>query len=548
MSRTSRPGVRVADRPSLRQRRPRRERGGIVVFFGLVLSVLLGFTGLAIDVARVHDLQTDLQIAADSAALAGARELPDGIDAATVVKEYVQKNIGLPASAWVGCVDPDALNLLPNANHSCISMSEGGNHLRVRIPTRNLDTLFLRAIGTGQTKVGATATAEALVTTQDRVIPAAVSSSQGAGNLCIETSGSNTACFISRRGNFGTLTAPRLRIHRVSQAGDALMVNLALGLDHTPQTWVGGQRRICVGAVTRPCPRGSTNDTGNPADFNTGNHLNTNTGNAINEVTDGLVSGRTLTPTDTPQSFFCGRLSRPDITSENALQPQPNGSCTPLGPTGGPTSTTLGVTINARHLYHWLTPAAKLFFYPELALLTPPAVPSVAEGAAVPVTVYTPGDRRLDCFLAGRGAVTASTGYSYNYATSVQTYANCSTVGGNILLGFANTGLPRCLDGRVCIIDQGVVVDPRFGNMPILYCWPGEATAVEGEITCPNGGGAYAPPIKTFLSLFFYRTYVTSTKVPAVDAWLFQASIVNTPTPSGALLGSSSQAHVRLID
>lgn len=66
-------------------------RGAVAMYFGLGMPLLLGITALAFDVGRVMSLQSELQAAADAAALAGAAEL-DG-----------QKNAISRAQAAAGC-------------------------------------------------------------------------------------------------------------------------------------------------------------------------------------------------------------------------------------------------------------------------------------------------------------------------------------------------------------------------------------------------------------------------------------------------------------
>lgn len=67
----------------------KNERGAIAIIVALGMSVLLGFSALAVDVGRVALEKQDLQNALDSAALAGAQELPGSTSQASVkVKEY----------------------------------------------------------------------------------------------------------------------------------------------------------------------------------------------------------------------------------------------------------------------------------------------------------------------------------------------------------------------------------------------------------------------------------------------------------------------------
>lgn len=62
-----------------------RQRGAVAIMFGLSAVVLFGFMGLALDLSQTYDRKTELQNAADAAALAGAKELKGtsaGIDSA----------------------------------------------------------------------------------------------------------------------------------------------------------------------------------------------------------------------------------------------------------------------------------------------------------------------------------------------------------------------------------------------------------------------------------------------------------------------------------
>src|SRR5215831_5684802 len=53
----------------------RRERGAVIIWLALFLLVLIGFGSLGVDVAKLAATRTQLQNAADAAALAGASAL-----------------------------------------------------------------------------------------------------------------------------------------------------------------------------------------------------------------------------------------------------------------------------------------------------------------------------------------------------------------------------------------------------------------------------------------------------------------------------------------
>jgi len=60
-----------------------REQGGVLVAFALLLMLLMGFMGLALDFGHLYVVRTELQTAMDACALAGAQELNGQPDAQT---------------------------------------------------------------------------------------------------------------------------------------------------------------------------------------------------------------------------------------------------------------------------------------------------------------------------------------------------------------------------------------------------------------------------------------------------------------------------------
>ncbi len=62
-----------------------RQQGAVALLFSILLIVILGFIGLAFDLGRLYNRKVELQLVADTAALAAARSLNGtaaGIDAA----------------------------------------------------------------------------------------------------------------------------------------------------------------------------------------------------------------------------------------------------------------------------------------------------------------------------------------------------------------------------------------------------------------------------------------------------------------------------------
>jgi Flp pilus assembly protein TadG len=99
-------------------RRPERvavradERGQVAIVVALTLTVMLGFGALVVDVGLNWAARTQLQSAADAAALAAAAELPGQPDEAMAkVRQYLDDNIAGLAGVAVGWEsDADAAN------------------------------------------------------------------------------------------------------------------------------------------------------------------------------------------------------------------------------------------------------------------------------------------------------------------------------------------------------------------------------------------------------------------------------------------------------
>ena len=70
-------------------------KGQVVVIFALAIFVILGFAALVIDVGMAYGTKVQLQNAADAAAMAGAMELPNAIEAENTAEDYASFN-GVP--------------------------------------------------------------------------------------------------------------------------------------------------------------------------------------------------------------------------------------------------------------------------------------------------------------------------------------------------------------------------------------------------------------------------------------------------------------------
>ncbi len=71
------------------------QSGAIAIIIAIMISVLIGFTAIAVDVGYLYEVRRQLQSAADAAALAGAQELIKGgtdSDILARADEYAKKN------------------------------------------------------------------------------------------------------------------------------------------------------------------------------------------------------------------------------------------------------------------------------------------------------------------------------------------------------------------------------------------------------------------------------------------------------------------------
>ncbi len=71
----------------------RNRRGNVAIMVALAAACLIGFAGLFVDAAYLYTLKTKLQSAADAAALAAVRELPDENAARSVAVLYAERNL-----------------------------------------------------------------------------------------------------------------------------------------------------------------------------------------------------------------------------------------------------------------------------------------------------------------------------------------------------------------------------------------------------------------------------------------------------------------------
>ncbi len=125
---------------SLRNRWQRDERGQVLVLVAAGMAAFCGLVGMSVDIGQMIYTKSDLQKAADAAALAGAQDLPSSSTATNVANSYV------------------ALNASNTAATIQISQTYNPNDTIRVTATRKVNFTFLRVIGLTGKDVAASAT------------------------------------------------------------------------------------------------------------------------------------------------------------------------------------------------------------------------------------------------------------------------------------------------------------------------------------------------------------------------------------------------------
>jgi Flp pilus assembly protein TadG len=145
------------------------ESGQALLLVAGSLAALLGFAGLVIDVGQLRYAQSQLQSAADAAAIAGALEISycGGTTNCSVMQTAVQQAVvenGLTGSTLLTqCASNSNTGLIITLNNGPCSMSsdpnaENPNYVEVLL-TQTAPTFFEQALGINSVKIGARAEA-----------------------------------------------------------------------------------------------------------------------------------------------------------------------------------------------------------------------------------------------------------------------------------------------------------------------------------------------------------------------------------------------------
>jgi uncharacterized membrane protein len=134
--------------------RPKREEGVILVLWVVALTAILAFVGLAIDMGNNVQSATNIQDAADAAAIAGATQLYNTAlpsfqaqeQAATSLVEGIAAKYGITAK-WddASCTLPttgDFVEAPSPIGVTCIAFDQTGQTIWVEIAAQDVPSLF----------------------------------------------------------------------------------------------------------------------------------------------------------------------------------------------------------------------------------------------------------------------------------------------------------------------------------------------------------------------------------------------------------------------
>jgi hypothetical protein len=185
--------IRLLDRRIALHRLPTRQRGAVAVVVGLVMVVLVGFIGLALDGGHLYLTKTELQNTADSCALAASYELtgaptiaPAAFARAEAAGRLVgrQNNVDFQGS---GIVDGDisvtfGTVLSGGGWVSAGSAAPTSKYVRCTLTRNGIAPWFMQVMGFGDQTVSSLATATLAPAQNNCGIPMSICSKGPAPN------------------------------------------------------------------------------------------------------------------------------------------------------------------------------------------------------------------------------------------------------------------------------------------------------------------------------------------------------------------------------
>lgn len=161
--------MKLAPRQKMLRRRRANESGAVLIWVTVLIAVLFGLAGLAIDASRYFNLNSNLQEIADAAALAGAKELDGSQDAITRAKNaarYFLSNNPRWSDDGLNSVQivetgPDAPVVSETLNGPAVTDPKKAAFIRVTTITRSVTPTFASLVlGDSKPKTRAQATAK----------------------------------------------------------------------------------------------------------------------------------------------------------------------------------------------------------------------------------------------------------------------------------------------------------------------------------------------------------------------------------------------------
>ena len=143
-----------------KRRRPSDRRGAILVLSALLLVVLVGMAAFAVDLGYICVVRNQLQVAADSAAMAAAGELNTGqTNARNAAKLYAGANIAGGPTEFVSLSDSDITFGLWDSTARTFTPTESGSNSLKIVAHKTQPLFFGRVLGVNSVDLQATAVA-----------------------------------------------------------------------------------------------------------------------------------------------------------------------------------------------------------------------------------------------------------------------------------------------------------------------------------------------------------------------------------------------------
>lgn len=274
------------------------DRGIAILLTALVLITLLIFSAIVLDIGAVYNNRRQDQSAADSSALAAAREL-DGTEAEIVAaaQTYAEDTLGvdLTTDQWNSCVtDAGALSTVA-VGVNCISYEDA--RVRVRVPDQYYQTVFGGVVGVDEIRHGAFAIAGLDPAGFGGVLPFGITGATAAGGFgCLKSNSNGQASSWcgSTDGDFGFLNFTEYTSRGGAtescgngQFNDRVRRNTAMGVDHD-LSLQGTEHPLGLVSDEEGC-------SANP-NIRKPDSAISQTGNNSDDIRDGLFSGSTTFP------------------------------------------------------------------------------------------------------------------------------------------------------------------------------------------------------------------------------------------------------------